>query len=71
MPVREDQIYNWTISKHKNYQTNEVWGGTKLNRNVIKVLGRRREWKLYLGSSKTDNKDNIIQKNKVIIIIQI
>lgn len=27
MPVREDQIYNQTISKHKNYQTNEVWGG--------------------------------------------
>ena len=27
MPVRKDQIYNWAISKHKNYQTNEVWGG--------------------------------------------
>lgn len=26
MPVREDQIYNQTISKHKSYQTNEVWG---------------------------------------------
>lgn len=44
MPVREDQIYNQTISKHKSYRSNEVLGGgTKLNRNVIKVLGRRKE----------------------------
>ena len=39
-----------------------------MNRNIIKLLGRRKEKMLHLGNSKFD-KENRIQK--IIILIQI
>ena len=40
-------------------------GGTKMNRNIIKLLGRRKEKMLHLGNSKIDNKENRIQKRRL------
>ena len=41
-----------------------------MNRNIIKLLGRRKEKMLHLGNSKIDNKENKT-KDKIIIFIQI